>query len=124
VLRLGLVVLAAAGVASLAVGWSGRGGPFLLMLPVMTYVFAQGLSMPNAVAAAMEPLPQMAGMVASFLGAMQMLGASISGYAVNAFYDKTPLPMTAAIALMGVGALLAYHLLVPGNSRPGDVTRL
>jgi MFS transporter, DHA1 family, multidrug resistance protein len=80
--------------------------------------------MPNAVAAAMEPLPQMAGMSASFLGAMQMLVASISGYVVNALYAKTPLPMTAIIALMGVGALLAYYLLLPGSSRAGDITGL
>ena len=59
---------------------------------VMTYVFAQGLSMPNALAAAMEPLPQMAGMGASFLGAMQTLGASMSGYAVTALYDETRIP--------------------------------
>jgi DHA1 family bicyclomycin/chloramphenicol resistance-like MFS transporter len=124
VLRRSLVLLAAAGAASLVVGRSGWGGPFLLMLPVMTYVFAQGLSMPNAVAAAMEPLPQMAGMGASFLGAMQMLGASLSGYAVNALYDKTPVPMTATIALMGAGALLAYHLPLPRSSRAHDITGL
>jgi MFS transporter, DHA1 family, multidrug resistance protein len=123
VLRLGLFVLAAAGLATLLVGWSGWGGPFLLMLPMMVYVFAQGLSMPNAVAAAMEPLPQMAGMGASFLGAMQMVGASLSGYAVNALYDKTPVPMTATIALMGSGALLAYHLVLPGIPR-GGMTRV
>jgi hypothetical protein len=47
---------------------------------------------------------------------------SISGYAVNALYEKTPVPVTATIALMGAGAFLAYHLLRPGQS--GDSAEL
>ena len=117
VLRHGLVLLAAAGAMTLFVGRANWGGPLLLALPVMAYVFAQGLCIPNAVAAAMEPLPHMAGMSASFLGAAQMLAGSVSGYAVNALYDATPVPMTATIALMGGAALLAYHLLLPRVAR-------
>jgi MFS transporter, DHA1 family, multidrug resistance protein len=113
VLGVGLVLLAAAGVAALILVWRGWAGPFLLMLPVMVYVFAQGISMPNAVATAMEPLAQMAGMGASLLGAAQMAGGSLSGYVVNAFYDGSPLPMAATIAAMGLGALLSYHLVSP-----------
>jgi MFS transporter, DHA1 family, multidrug resistance protein len=90
-----------------ALGWSG---PFLFMLAVMGYVFAQGISMPNSIATAMEPLPQMAGMAASLLGAVQMAGGAAAGYAVNVLYDGTALPMAAIIAAMGVGALLSYHL--------------
>jgi MFS transporter, DHA1 family, multidrug resistance protein len=110
VLRIGLSVLALAGLAALgmvALGWSG---PFLFMLAVMGYVFAQGISMPNSIATAMEPLPQMAGMAASLLGAVQMAGGAAAGYAVNALYDGTALPMAAIIATMGLGALLSYHL--------------
>jgi MFS transporter, DHA1 family, multidrug resistance protein len=110
VLRIGLSVLALAGLAALgmvALGWSG---PFLFMLAVMGYVFAQGISMPNSIATAMEPLPQMAGMAASLLGAVQMAGGAAAGYAVNVLYDGTALPMAAIIAAMGVGALLSYHL--------------
>jgi DHA1 family bicyclomycin/chloramphenicol resistance-like MFS transporter len=110
VLRIGLTVLALAGVAALSVVALGWSGPFLFMLAVMGYVFAQGISMPNSIATAMEPLPQMAGMAASLLGAVQMAGGAAAGYAVNALYDGTALPMAAIIATMGTGALLSYLL--------------
>jgi MFS transporter, DHA1 family, multidrug resistance protein len=124
VLRLGLALLAASGVAMVLVALSGRGGPLPLALAMLAYVFAQGLSMPNAVAAAMEPLAGMAGMGASFLGAMQMLGGSIAGFAVNALFDGSPLPMAATIAAMGFAALLSYYLVLPRISRVGGIPSL
>jgi DHA1 family bicyclomycin/chloramphenicol resistance-like MFS transporter len=124
VLRLGLTLLAAAGAIMLLLALVGWGRPLLFTLAMMTYVFAQGLSMPNAIAAAMEPLPDMAGMGASFLGAMQMLGGSAAGYAVNALYDGTPVPMAATIAAMGIAAFLSYHLALPRISRAGDAASL
>lgn len=124
VLRFGLVLLAMAGGLMLLIGFGGWHRPLLFALAMMAYVFAQGLSMPNAIAAAMEPLPDMAGMGASFLGAMQMLGGSISGYAVNALFDGTPRPMAATIAAMGVAALFSYRLVSPGISRAGGAAGL
>jgi DHA1 family bicyclomycin/chloramphenicol resistance-like MFS transporter len=117
VLRLGLALLAAAGGVMLLIALAGRGDPLLLTLAMLAYVIAQGLSMPNAIAAAMEPLRDMAGMGASFLGAMQMLGGSVAGYVVNALYDRTPVPMAATIAVMGLSAFLCYRLAVPRTSR-------
>ncbi|HUC64195.1 MAG TPA: multidrug effflux MFS transporter [Stellaceae bacterium] len=120
VLRVGLRLLAGAGAVMLLVAVSGWGRPIWFTLAMLAYVFAQGLCMPNAIAAAMEPLPDMAGMGASFLGAVQMLGGSLAGYAVNALYDGTPLPMAAMIAAMAMAALLAYYLAAPGISHAGD----
>jgi MFS transporter, DHA1 family, multidrug resistance protein len=119
VLRFGLRLLAAAGAVMLLVAVFGWGSPLWLTLAMLGYVFAQGLCMPNAIAAAMEPLPDMAGMGASFLGAVQMLGGSLAGYAVNALYDGTPLPMAAMIAAMAMAAFLSYHLAAPGISHAG-----
>ena len=110
VLRIGLTILATAGLVAMSVVVLGWSGPFLFMLAVMGYVFAHGISMPNSIATAMEPLPQMAGMAASLLGAVQMAGGAAAGYAVNVLYDGTALPMAAIIAAMGVAALLSYHL--------------
>jgi MFS transporter, DHA1 family, multidrug resistance protein len=120
VLRLGLALLAAAGALMLALALAGWGGPLPFALAMTAYVFAQGLSMPNAIAAAMEPLPDMAGMSASFLGAVQMLAGSLAGYVVNALYDGTPLPMAAIIAAMSAGAFLSYHGALPRISRAGE----
>ncbi len=125
VLRLGLILLVAAGLAALAQSWTRWGGPLLMMAPIVLYLFAQGIIMPNAIAQALEPLPQMAGMGASLLGAVQMAGGSLSGYVVSVLFDGTPVPMAGMIAAMGGGAFLAYHLVVsPKISRTGDVTTL
>jgi len=117
VLRSGLIVLSLSGAAALVIGLSRWSGPLAMMAAIMGYIFAQGLTMPNAIAGAMEPLPQMAGMVASRMGAAQRLAGGLAGYAVNLLYDGTAVPMAAFIAAMGIGALLTYYfLLLPGGS--------
>jgi len=112
VMRGGFALLLGAAAVLLAVAWSRRGGPLLLMLPIMAYVMALALIQPNATAAAMEPLPHMAGLAASLMGAIQMGSGSLSGLAVAALYDRTPLPMSGTIAAMAVGAFLSYYWLV------------
>jgi MFS transporter, DHA1 family, multidrug resistance protein len=112
VMRLGFAVMVAAGLVLILLSWTRWGGPFALMVPVMIYVLAQGLILPNATAAAMEPLPHMAGMGASLLGAIQMGGGSFSGILVAALYDGTPMAMGGTMAAMGFCAVLSYYLLV------------
>jgi DHA1 family bicyclomycin/chloramphenicol resistance-like MFS transporter len=116
VLRFGLGVLTAAGATLLLLCWTRWGGPLAMMVPIMAYLFGQGLIMPNATVAAMEPLPHMAGMGASLLGAIQMGGGSFSGLAVAALYNGTPMAMGGTIAAMAVGASLSYYGLIRRRS--------
>ncbi len=117
ILRGALLLLVAAGATLLLLCWTRWGGPLAMMVPIMAYLFGQGLIMPNATVAAMEPLPHMAGMGASLLGAIQMGGGSFSGLAVAALYNGTPLAMGGTIATMALGAFLSYHFLVVRGSR-------
>ena len=112
VLRWGLVLLLAAGLLLLLQSWTRLGGAAGVMPPVMLYVFAYALTAPNATALAMEPLPRMAGMAASLMGAIQMAGGSLAGWLVSLVYDGTPLAMGEGLALMAAGAFATYHLLV------------
>jgi DHA1 family bicyclomycin/chloramphenicol resistance-like MFS transporter len=112
VLRAGLAVLVIAGGTLLLLSWTRWGGPLGMMAPIMAYLFGQALIIPNATVAAMEPLPHMAGMGASLLGAIQMGGGSLSGLVVAALYNGTPVPMGGTIAAMAVGAFLSYYWLV------------
>jgi len=116
VMRRGFALLLGAGAAGLAVAWWHLGGPVIVMLPIMTYLMALALIQPNAMAAAMEPSPHMAGLAASLMGAIQMGSGSLSGLAVAALYDHTPLPMSGTIAAMAVGAFLSYYWLVRRRS--------
>jgi DHA1 family bicyclomycin/chloramphenicol resistance-like MFS transporter len=86
-----------------------------LTLVILLLVLANlpfGLIMPNAVERAMQPLPQIAGVVGAAMGCTQMaMGATASGLVV-VFYDGHS--VLSMIALMAVGALLssASYLLL------------
>lgn len=110
VLRWGLMATVAGGIAVLAAcvtRWGGAGG---VMAGFMLYIWGQAVVAPNALAAALESVPHMAGTAAALMGAIQMAAGAIAGYAVDAFYDGTPLPMGAVIlatALATAGIYLA-----------------
>jgi len=112
VMRGGFALLLGAAVVVVGIAWSRLGGPVILMLPIMVYVMALALILPNATAAAMEPLPHMAGLAASLMGAIQMGSGSLSGLVVAALYNGTPMPMAGTIAARAVGAFVSYFGLV------------
>ena len=88
------------------------GGPWGITLPLIVFNFGLALLMSNATAAAIEPLPHMAGTAASILGATQMAMASVAGYVVNRLYDRTPMPMAWCILLPAAAAFALYLLFV------------
>ncbi|HTC19046.1 MAG TPA: hypothetical protein VK690_08025, partial [Stellaceae bacterium] len=108
VLRAGLAILLAGGVVILGACLTRLAGPLGIMAGVMVYIFGLAIVMPNAMAAAMEPVAQMAGSGAALIGVVQMLCGSVAGYAVNAFYDGTPVPMGAVILLVALAAAGIY----------------
>jgi MFS transporter, DHA1 family, multidrug resistance protein len=111
VLRVGLAIVLVAGAVMLAVALLA---PSVLgvLLAIMIYVFGMAFVFPNATAAAMEPMPRMAGVASSLLGSSQMAIGSVTGYLVNLFYDKTPLAMASGIAAASLLACLTYALLI------------
>jgi len=87
---------------------------------VTIYMFGQTLVQPNAVAAALDPLRHMAGTGSALIGVIQMLLGAVGGYAVNALYDGTPLPMgvgilTAALASAGLHRALLWRRPAPAE---------
>jgi DHA1 family bicyclomycin/chloramphenicol resistance-like MFS transporter len=111
VLRAGLAIVLVAGAVMLAVALVAPSAVGV-MLAIMIYVFGMAFVFPNATAAAMEPMPRMAGVASSLLGSSQMAIGSLTGYLVNRFYDKTPLAMASGIAAGALLACLTYALLI------------
>jgi DHA1 family bicyclomycin/chloramphenicol resistance-like MFS transporter len=111
VLRVGLAIVLVAGALMLA-GVILAPSAIGVMLAIMIYVFGMAFVFPNATAAAMEPMPRMAGVASSLLGSSQMAIGSVTGYLVNRFYDKTPLAMASGIAVASLLACLTYALLI------------
>jgi DHA1 family bicyclomycin/chloramphenicol resistance-like MFS transporter len=113
-LRAGVVIVVAAGVVIIVCALTRTGGIAGVMVPMMMYVFGFGLVMPNATAGALEPHPAMAGVASSLLGAFQMAGGALAGYAVNALYRGTPVAMAGCVAAMGA---LTGLVFIAGSSR-------
>ena len=110
-MRYGFLILAIGGAAAVAIPFSPLNGPLALTAAIMIYVFGQMLVQPNAVAAALIPLRHMAGTGSALMGMMQMLMGALGGYAVNALYDGTPLPMTGTL-LVAALACAALSLVL------------
>jgi DHA1 family bicyclomycin/chloramphenicol resistance-like MFS transporter len=88
------------------------GGALLIVGPMLVFMIGVGLVLPNSIAGAIGPFPRGAGAASALLGFTQMTVAAAIGIAVAAFYDGTSVPMTATIAAVAVGVLLAFTLLV------------
>ena len=111
---LGAIVLA--GLTVLVGSLAGRPSLVFVIAPVMIYVSAFGLVMPNAVHEAIHPLPDIAGIASALLVAAQMMFGAVGGsLAASLYRDASPL----AIGLvMSAGGLSAAAIYV-GWLRPG-----
>jgi MFS transporter, DHA1 family, multidrug resistance protein len=107
ILRRGVFVIFAAGVSLALAAWFGVAGLAGVLVPMMVYMFGQGLVMPNATAAAMAPHGESAGVISSVMGALQTAGGALAGYLVGAFYDHTPLSLAVTVAAFATMTLLA-----------------
>jgi MFS transporter, DHA1 family, multidrug resistance protein len=119
-LRCGLVILIIAALAMLVFATKMWGGVAGIMGPYVVYCFAISLVQSNAIAAAMEPVPHMAGTGASLMGAIQMASAAIGGFIVDLFFDGTGTPMGVGMASAAIGATIFYWLIARRN-RPGAI---
>lgn len=113
ILRRGVLTIFAAGLALALAAWLGVGGLAGVLVPMMAYMFGQGLVMPNATAAAMAPHGESAGVVSSFMGATQTAGGALAGYLVGAFYDHTSLSLAVTVAAFASMTLLASGISWP-----------
>jgi len=106
ILRFGVALILAGGVAISADAVFHLGGVAGIVAPMLVYVLGMGMVTPNAIAAAMEPVPRMAGFASSLIGCLQTAGGSLVGYAIGALYNRTALPMALAVgasaALTGI----------------------
>ncbi|WP_293328593.1 multidrug effflux MFS transporter [Parvibaculum sp.] len=87
-------------VAALAIDGTG----YLLVGAMMVYGVSVGLTMPQAIAGALTPFPEIAGTASALFGFLQSTASAIAGVIVGHTLGETGWPMAAMIALMGLGA--------------------
>jgi DHA1 family bicyclomycin/chloramphenicol resistance-like MFS transporter len=112
ILTTALSITAGASLLLVAATATGTGG-FAGMLVLLFFCIAStGLVGPNATAAAMAPYARQAGSASALLGAIQFGFGAVAGSLVGWLFNGTAVPMAAVIALCGVGAFVALHLMV------------
>ena len=111
-LRRGVILAMAAGVGMAALAWARVDHPAAVLVPMFLFMFGFSLVLPQAMAGAMSPFPQMAGSASALLGVFQFSIASLVGVWVGARFDGTQRPMAEAIGVMTVLSFLAFTLIV------------
>lgn len=109
VIAIGVVCLAAGGLAMLVCVSTGFGGPLGVILPMALYTCGIGLVMPQAQAAAMMPFPDRAGAASSLTGLCQMLLSACVGLLVGRLLKGSALPLPAVMSVIGVATLILFH---------------
>ncbi len=110
-----MIVLGSAGslagaVLALALAAAGVWTPPALFLPTALGAFFQGLAVPNAQAAIVSVVPELAGTAAGLGGFLQMATAALVAQLVGSFAVRSPSALTAAMtACAGVALLGALH---------------
>lgn len=89
-----------------------------IVVPMTGFMVGVGLVMPNAMAGAIGPFPHMAGAASALMGFLQMGTAAAVSFSIGLLDDGTQIPMTLAIALMGILSIVSYLVLVRGANRP------
>lgn len=105
---LGLV----AGLAMAALSLLDLHHPLAVIVPMMFYTAALGITMPQAMSVAMAPFPEMTATASALLGFLQMAVAGLAGAVVGAMLATSALPMALTIAVAALVSLLGFLALM------------
>jgi MFS transporter, DHA1 family, multidrug resistance protein len=108
------------GLGMLAFALTGALTVTTLMLTQMCFMFGAGLVFAMAAAGAIAPFPQCAGTAAAGIGCIQMIIASIVGYALATFGQGAPMAMAIALAVVALALCVAFYSLVEYAHRKED----
>ncbi|MEM7120142.1 MAG: multidrug effflux MFS transporter [Pseudomonadota bacterium] len=89
-----------------------------ILAPMAFYFVGMGLSMPNAMAEAINRYADDAGLASALLGFLQFGGWAGASLAVGALGTGTPVPLAAVVCAVGLG-MLAAALLILARRAPG-----
>lgn len=122
-LGLGATVAMISSLALLGVALSGRGGLLTVVILLFFAVSTVGVVGANTVAGLLELYPRNAGAASALFGLFQFGLGALSGVAVGALNDGTPVAMGAVMAIAATGAFFAHRWLKRlGAQRPVPVT--
>ena len=86
--------------------------------PMFLFMASFSLTLPQGMAGAISPFPQMAGAASSIMGFFQFCFSSGVAIAVGFLADGTQIPMTTTIFVMGTGSLAVYLVMIRPRRQP------
>ena len=89
---------------------SGVIHPLALFLPIAVCTFGNGISLPNAQAAAINEFPDMAGAASGLSGFLQMGLSAVAAQLVALIYNGTIYPMLTLMLTASLISLLSFYL--------------
>lgn len=117
-IALGSALSALSGVVLIVVMALGFWTVFAILAPMSFYFVGMGLSMPNAMAEAINRYADDAGLASALLGFLQFGGWSGASLAVGALGTGTPVPLAAVVCVVGLGMVVAA-LVILARRAPG-----
>ena len=109
-LGFGCIAMAAGGIACLLALSLFASSALALVLSVALFLAGLGLALPQAQAGALLPFPDRAGAASSLLGFCQQTAGAVVGAIVVLLLGQSAWPLAAAMAVMGIGALVLWAL--------------
>ena len=109
-LRQGLVISISASVLMAGLAWAEVFTTAAVIGPQMLFMIGVGMILPQTMAGALAPFPQMAGSASALFGFIQMALAAGAGILVGHLHNGTSQVMATAIAVSAITAGLVYWL--------------
>ena len=116
VMRLGAILLLAAGGTAAALAWAGVAHWLVVVPPFALFLFGSALLIPTATAAALTPFPAAAGSASSLMGAIGFGAGALVSTALGAAFDGSARPMASVAAVAGLAAVLFEKRLMRGKA--------
>ncbi len=108
---IGAVIAAVNGVLMALLALGGVHHAAAVVIPHTLFMVGVGIVMPQSMAGALAPFPQIAGTSSALLGFVQMSLAAAVGVLVGHYHDGGPASMALAIAAMGLLTLFSFRML-------------
>lgn len=96
-------------ILALALHIVGFNQPFALFAPIALAVFGNGITLPNAQAAAINEFPQYAGSASGLTGFLQMAVSAAAAQLVAIIYNGTVYPLLVLMLTSSIASLLLFR---------------
>ncbi len=118
IIGLGIGMLILGSLSMLVAGLMGYLNIFVVLVPATIYFLGGGLVFPTATTAALEPMPNNAGVAGAVLGGMQNLGAGVVTLVSSSIPMQSQVPLAGILCILTLLIIMIFRLqLSPAASR-------